>query len=205
MQQLRSLELTAGALCRFPQPRHCARGRGWYPSRSCKLALSKSEGTRERAGTRPRGASLRGINSPPPSTSNRFQLPTAINFQPLSTLHRYGSCAPPMGIPVIGYPAGPLHASSPVSAVRARPRRRDLGNVTLGCHSHPSCVCPGGGRPVPSTVNATPIVMTNKQMWAPKMSSGPPVPSKGDRGPQVRQARRRGMIRRGGWPVVRCA
>ena len=71
---------------------------------------------------------------------------------------------------------GPLHASSPVLTVL---RRCDLGNITLGCHSHPPCVCPGGGRPVPSTVHATPIVTTNKQVRAPTMTSGPPVPSKG--------------------------
>jgi hypothetical protein len=68
-------------------------------------------------------------------------------------------------------PGGPLHASSPVSAVPARPRRIDLGNVTLRCHSHPPCVCPGGGRPVPPTVHAFPIVQTSKQVWAPTMTS----------------------------------
>ena len=74
-------------------------------------------------------------------------------------------------------PASPLHASSPVSAVPARPRRSDLGNVTLGCHSHLPCVCPGGGRPLPSTVHSTPFVTKSKQMWASAMTTGPLVPS----------------------------
>jgi hypothetical protein len=42
------------------------------------------------------------------------------------------------------------------------------------------CVCPGGGRPVTSTIHVTPIITTNKQVRAPAMTLGPPeVPSKG--------------------------
>ena len=57
-------------------------------------------------------------------------------------------------------PPGVLSMPHPPFAV---PPRCGLGNVTLGCHSHPPCVCPGGGRPVPSTLHATPINTTNKQ------------------------------------------